>query len=186
MTIDQAKQLAKDTLSPKRYQHTENVAQAAKRLALRWGADPQKAELAGWLHDIVKEKRRDELLQILNGDAIMARSTLPRPVPVWHGPAAAVYAKQTLGVDDETVLSAIAAHTTGKPGMNTLDKVVFLADMVSEERTMDSVGDIRRLAYEDLDAAVVATMRQNIEYLKAVGKPLDTETVAALNYLAGN
>lgn len=186
MTIDQARQLAKKTLSPRRYHHAKNVAAAAKKLALRWDADPQKAELAGWLHDIVKEKPRDELLQILNGDAIIARSTISRPFPVWHGPAAAVYAKQTLGVGDEAVLSAIAAHTTGKPGMSTLDKVVFLADMVSEERTLDSVKDIRRLANEDLDAAVVATMRQNIDYLNAAGKPLDTETVAALKYLAGS
>lgn len=183
MTIDAARQLAKKQLSPKRYRHTKNVAGAARVLARRFGADADKAELAGWLHDIVKEKSREDLLQLLAQDAIIAGSTETRPLPVWHGPAAAVYARHQLGVQDEEVLSAIACHTTGRVGMGLLDKVVFLADVISDERSFDGVADIRRLAQTDLDAAVVAAMEENIRYLAGKGKLLDRDTKAAVDAL---
>lgn len=175
---EEAKRLARQQLSDRRFCHTANVAAAAKKLAKRWGANPEKAELAGWLHDIVKERSRDELLQLLAQDDIMSQSSR-RPQPVWHGPAAAVYA-HSLGVADPEVLSAIACHTTGKAGMSTLDKVLFLADVVSDERSFDGVGNIRALAGEDLDAAVIAAMEENLAYLTHKGKTLDTDTVEAL------
>lgn len=183
MTVQQARQLAKQTLSEKRYAHVENVAAAAGALARRFGADENKALLAGWLHDIVKEQSKEQLLQLMEQDAIIAKSTRQRPLPVWHGPCAVIYAKHRLGVTDPEVLSAIECHTTGKANMSTLDKVVFLADVISAERSFPGVGKIRELAATDLDAAVIAAMEENIVYLNGKGKPLDKDTVAALKFL---
>lgn len=180
MTTKQAQQLAKRQLTARRYRHTKNVAAAARALALRWGVDPNKAELAGWLHDIVKEYSQLELLQLMNQDDIMAKSTARRPPPIWHGPCAAVYARHTLGVDDAELLDAIACHTTGRAGMTPLDKVLFLADAASSERGFDGVEEIRAMAEEDLDAAVLMAMENNLHYLEKKGKPLDDETVAAI------
>lgn len=182
MTIEQASKLAKQKLSVKRYKHVSNVADAAITLARRYGVDPQKAALAAWLHDIVKEQSKEELLQILGQDAIIAQSTLERPLPVWHGPAGALFAKQH-GVDDPDILSAIECHTTGKKDMSIMDKVLFLSDVISAERSHPGVARLRALAREDLDAAVIAAMEDNIIYLNNKGKPLDIHTVQALEWL---
>ena len=134
MTEQKARRLAKKRLSAKRYQHTLNVRRMAVKLAKRWGADPEKAALAALLHDTAKELPREEMLQILNDNAIMAENAQNRPSPVWHGICAAILAQTQWGVEDEEVLSAIRCHTTGKPGMSLLDEIVFLADMTSAER----------------------------------------------------
>lgn len=182
MTIEEASALAEKTISPRRYIHVKNVAAAARRLALRYGVDPDRAELAAWLHDIVKERSREELLQLLRSGDIIAQSTEERPLPVWHGPCGAIYARQ-LGVTDEEILSAIACHTTGKPEMSTFDKVLFLADVISDERSFPGVGKLRALAKRDLDAAVIAAMEENIVHLTKKQKPLDIYTVEALETL---
>lgn len=180
VSVDEAERRAKQMLSGRRFQHTQNVVRAAEALATRFGADTEKARLAAWLHDIVKEYGRDELLQLLRQDAIIAGSTQERPLPIWHGPCGAIYAKQRCGVEDEEILDAISCHTTGRVGMTLMDKVLFLADVISEERTFEGVDEIRRLAYSDMDAAVVAAMEENIRYLQRIGKKLDTHTVEAL------
>ncbi len=180
MTIPKAREKAKKMLSAKRYRHSKNVAAAARALALRWGEDPDKAELAGWLHDIVKEKNGPELLQLMAQDGIMAGAAQTRPKPIWHGPCGAIYAKYACGVQDEAILSAIACHTTGKAGMSVFDKVLFLADVVSAERDFEGISAIRALANQDLDAAVIAAMEENIRYLGRAGKTLDKDTGEAL------
>ena len=179
----EAKELVKKRLSEKRYRHVKNVAAAARKLALHYGADADKAELAAWLHDIVKECSRGELLQLLQRDAIMAGATAKRPLPVWHGPCAAIYAKHELGVTDPEILSAIACHTTGKVDMSQLDKVMFLADIISDERSFPGVGKLRDLAFKDMDRAVIAAMEENIIHLETLHKPLDEDTVQALSFL---
>lgn len=183
MTPTQAQEEAKKHLSEKRYIHTQYVAEMAKSLAARFGASEEKAELAGWLHDVTKEKSRDVQLQLLGQDAIMAGCTSARPLPVWHGTTAAIYAKHTLGVQDEEVLSAIACHTTGKAGMSLLDKIIFLADATSGERTFSGVAEIRKVAQTNLDAAVTMVMEENVAYLTRAGKPLDEHTLHALEYI---
>lgn len=183
MTPEAASALAKQMLSVKRYTHEANVVEAAVSLAKRYGADKQKARLAGWLHDIVKEKSAAELKDIMQMDAEMAAGTAQRPIPVWHGPCAAIYAKHVLGVNDEDVLSAVACHTTGKPGMKKLDKVLFVADMIGAERDFAGVEALRQLAYEDLDRTVLAMMQENIAYVEKIGKPLDKESLLALQWL---
>jgi len=180
MTTKQAKKLAKEKLSPRRYAHTKNVAAAARLLAQHYGVDADKAELAGWLHDIVKEYDHDALLQLLGMDAIMAKSAGTQPEAVWHGPAGAIYARHCLGITDAGVLEAIACHTTGRVGMTTLDKVLYLADVISPERDYAGVDKVRALAQTNLDAAVVATMEENVAWLEKTGKPLAAVTLDAL------
>ena len=99
MTEQKARRLAKKRLSEKRYQHTLNVRRMAVKLAKRWGADPEKAALAALLHDTAKELPREEMLQILNDNAIMAENAQNRPSPVWHGICAAILAQTQWGVE---------------------------------------------------------------------------------------
>ncbi len=183
MTEQKARRLAKKRLSAKRYQHTLNVRRMAVKLAKRWGADPEKAALAALLHDTAKELPREEMLQILNDNAIIAENAQNRPSPVWHGICAAILAQTQWGVEDEEVLSAIRCHTTGKPGMSLLDEIVFLADMTSAERDYPEVDYLRKLEKEDIHRAMREALEMNLHWLEESGKPVDEETRAALEDL---
>ena len=183
MTEQKARRLAKKRLSAKRYQHTLNVRRMAVKLAKCWGADPEKAALAALLHDTAKELPREEMLQILNDNAIMAENAQNRPSPVWHGICAAILAQTQWGVEDEEVLSAIRCHTTGKPGMSLLDEIVFLADMTSAERDYPEVDYLRKLEKKDIHQAIREALEMNLHWLEESGKPVDEETRAALEDL---
>ncbi len=183
MTEQKARRLAKKRLSAKRYQHTLNVRRMAVKLAKRWGADPEKAALAALLHDTAKELPREEMLQILNDNAIMAENAQNRPSPVWHGICAAILAQTQWGVEDAEVLSAIRCHTTGKPGMSLLDEIVFLADMTSAERDYPEVDYLRKLEKKDIHQAMREALEMNLHWLEESGKPVDEETRAALEDL---
>ena len=183
MTEQKARRLAKKRLSAKRYQHTLNVRRMAVKLAKRWGADPEKAALAALLHDTAKELPREEMLQILNDNAIMAENAQNRPSPVWHGICAAILAQTQWGVEDQEVLSAIRCHTTGKPGMSLLDEIVFLADMTSAERDYPEVDYLRKLEKKDIHQAIREALEMNLHWLEESGKPMDEETRAALEDL---
>ena len=102
-----------------------------------------------------------------------------RPTPVWHGICAAILARTEWGVTDEAVLSAIACHTAGKAGMTQLDKILYLADMTSAERDWPGVEKLRKLEMKDLDAAMLAALKQTNGFVLSEGKPLDPESKAA-------
>lgn len=182
MKQKELKSLAKERLSEKRYKHVKNVVDAAEKLAIRYDEDVDKAAIAGWLHDICKEESKDEMLRQLQQDDIIAQSIIEKPLPVWHGPCAAVYAKTELGIDDPEILSAVACHTTGKRDMSKLDKILFLADLTSAERDFKGVEKYRKLAYEDLDEAMLVALQESVEHVKKTGRPLDRDSVEALHY----
>lgn len=183
MEYSEAERMVRAALSKKRYAHTCNVKEAAVELAQRYGADPEKAALAALLHDAVKERPKAELLQILRGNAIIAGNAAESPAPVWHGPCAAILAKTQLGVDDPEVLDAIRYHTTGRAGMTKMDKILYLADMISAERDYPEVGELRALAGENLDAAVLQAVRYNIRWMEECGKTIDPLSREALEDL---
>lgn len=183
MEYPEAKRMVRDELSKKRYTHTCNVEAAAVELAKKYGADPAKAALAAVLHDAVKERPKAELLQILRQNAIIAGNAERSPAPVWHGPCAAILAQTRWGVEDPEVLSAIRCHTTGRPGMTKLDKILYLADMISAERDYPEVGQLRALARQDLDAAVLQAVRYNLRWMEECGKAVDPLSREALEDL---
>ena len=166
MNQKQAKELVRSRLSDKRYEHTLNVKKMAVKLAKRHGVDENRAALAALLHDAAKEISKDEMRALMRQYPQYAEGGEARPTPVWHGICAAI-------------LSAIACHTAGKAGMSKLDKVVYLADMTSKERDWPGVGKLRKLELKDLDAAMLAALRQTNDFVLSQGKPLDPESAAA-------
>ena len=151
MNLKQAKELVRGRLSDKRYEHTINVKKMAVKLAKHYGADQEQAALAALLHDSAKEISKDEMRAIMRAHPEYAEGGEERPSPVWHGVCAAILARTEWGVTDEAVLSAIACHTAGKPGMTLLDKILYLADMTSAERRKriaDSVGRCYTKSYD--------------------------------------
>ena len=179
MELKQAKELARSRLSDKRYEHTINVKKMAVKLAKHYGTDPEQAALAALLHDAAKELPKDEMRAIMQAYPEYAQGGEARPTPVWHGICAAILARTEWGVTDEAVLSAIACHTAGKPGMTQLDKILYLADMTSAERDWPGVEKLRKLELKDLDAAMLAALKQTNDFVLSQGKPLDPMSYAA-------
>ena len=179
MNLKQAKELVRGRLSDKRYEHTINVKKMAVKLAKRYGADKEKAALAAILHDSAKEISKDEMREIMRQYPQYDEGGESRPTPVWHGICASILARTQWGVEDEAILSAIACHTAGKPGMSKLDKIVYLADMTSAERDWPGVNKLRKLELKDLDAAMLAALKQTNDFVLSQGKPLDPVSKAA-------
>ena len=179
MDLKQAKELVRSRLSDKRYEHTLNVKKMAVKLAKIYGEDEERAALAALLHDSAKEISKDEMRAIMQAYPEYALGGEARPTPVWHGICAAILARTEWGVTDEAVLSAIACHTAGKAGMTQLDKILYLADMTSAERDWPGVEKLRKLEMKDLDAAMLAALRQTNGFVLSEGKPLDPESKAA-------
>ena len=183
MTYQQAEDMVRRTLSPKRFQHTMNVKKSAVRMAQHYGVDTEKAALAAVLHDSAKELPRTELLQIMQDNAIIKKGTQNRPEPVWHGICAAILAKTQWNVQDEEILSAIACHTTGKENMSKLDKILFLADMTSAERDYPGVEELRSLEMRNLDKAMIQALKMTISFVEQKNAIADPESAKALAWL---
>ena len=183
MTYQQAEDMVRRTLSPKRFQHTMNVKKLAVRMAQHYGVNTEKAALAAILHDSAKELPRTELLQIMQDNAIIKKGTQNRPEPVWHGICAAILAKTQWNVQDEEILSAIACHTTGKENMSKLDKILFLADMTSAERDYPGVEELRSLEMRNLDKAMIQALKMTISFVEQKNAVADPESAKALAWL---
>ena len=183
MTYQQAEDMVRQTLSPKRFQHTMNVKKLAVRMAQHYGVDTEKAAIAAILHDSAKELPRTELLQIMQDNAIIKKGTQNRPEPVWHGICAAILAKTQWNVQDEEILSAIACHTTGKENMSKLDKILFLADMTSAERDYPGVEELRSLEMRNLDKAMIQALKMTISFVEQKNAIADPESAKALAWL---
>lgn len=174
----------KERLTPKRFAHSLNVMERAVELANIHGADPQKAELAGLIHDIEKNTPIKILLQTLEkSDILLSSADLASP-PIWHAPCGFLYARDALGIRDEDVLNAIRYHTTGRAGMSKLEKVVYLADLTSADRDFSDVKKVRKLSEQDLDEAIFYSLQYLLGDLVEKGMPLQPDSLACYNEIA--
>lgn len=155
MTVEECRKRVQDRLSKKRYTHSINVAEAASELARRWNADQEKAYLAGVLHDCCKEIPQEEQRQMAEKSPMGVTVVELHSPPLWHAVAGAWYAKEILGVDDMDVLNAIRYHTVARAGMSKLEEILYLADLISADRTYRDVEKMRKLAFTSLDKAML-------------------------------
>ncbi len=179
----QLKKELKNLLSEKRFHHTEGVASSAKWLAKKYGANPKQAELAGWVHDCAKEMSLSDMQKLIR------KANMDVDEPVWHsrallhGPAGSAYAQMHFGIENVDVLNAVFFHTTGKPDMSLLEKVVFLADYIEPSRSFPGVDALRDLAHKDLTEALIAAYDFTIGHLAEEHAYIYDLTLAGRNYL---
>lgn len=171
-----------DYLDEARYQHTLCVVKWAKRLAKLYDCEQQPCEIAAALHDILKQKDVSFLLQWCQGFAIIQEITAKNAAALLHGPAAAAFVKKTFGLSDQRILDAITYHTTGRANMTKIEKIVFLADMIGEDRTYPGVQNLRKLALKDLDEAVFCALSQGLVHLISKSAYVASGTLDAYNY----
>ncbi len=159
-----------------RIEHTYRAVIAGIRLAKLHGADTDKAITALILHDI--GKYADEAVLAAHGLAVPPGAETMPPA-VRHAPVGALIAEKCFGITDGDILAAIRYHTTGRPGMSVLERVVYLADMIEPGRDFPGADALRKLAAEDLDAAMYEALKSSLAYVKACGGAIAPETAEA-------
>jgi predicted HD superfamily hydrolase involved in NAD metabolism len=180
MEQSKALELVKAQLTDKRYEHTLGVMETAIQLAQTYGADMKKAELAAIFHDYAKFRPKEEMKQLLIEEKMDER-LLHFHHELWHAPVGAFLVQKEVGIMDEEVLSAIRWHTTGRPGMTQLEKIVYLADYIEPSRRFPGVDDVRALAALHLDKAVLAAVKNSIFFLISKQQPVFPVTMDTYN-----
>lgn len=165
-------------LSSQRIAHTAGCEHEAVQLAKLWGADPEKAAVAGILHDSTKNLSYDEQLILCDKYGIILDNAQRENPKLLHAITGAALAKDRFGVSEE-ISQAIRWHTTGKPDMNTLEKIIYLADYIEPTRDFEGVERLRELAYEDLDAALALGLEMSLEELRRQNVEPHRDTVEA-------
>lgn len=181
MNLAEYEAIAKQRLSERRFYHSQCVAECAAHLAEIFGADVQKAKTAGILHDIMKESAPEEQLKMLEkADIILTAAEKENPV-LWHAPAGAAYVGQVLCITDSGIISAIRCHTSGRANMTTLEKVLFVADFISADRTYPGVEELRKTAEQSLEAVIVEGIAFTVTERMAQHCVIEPQSVAAYN-----
>ncbi len=171
-------------LSAKRYTHTLGVAYTAAALAMAHGESMDNAMTAGLLHDCAKSMHGSELVAIcekahLNVTAV-ERSN---PTALLHAKAGAYLAEHKYGVTDNDILNAIRYHTTGRPDMSRLEKILYIADYIEPNRKqLAELEMIRRIAFQDLDWTMEKILANTLAYLRTTDGQLDDMTIKTYHY----
>lgn len=171
-------------LSSKRYAHTLGVAYTAAALAMAHGEPMEDAMIAGLLHDCAKSMHGSELVAIcekarLNVTAVERGN----PTALLHAKAGAYLAQHKYGVNNDNILNAIRYHTTGRPDMSRLEKILYIADYIEPNRKQLAELDmIRRIAFQDLDWTMEKILANTLSYLRTTDGQLDDMTVKTYNY----
>ena len=168
-------------LSPKRIPHVQGCEWEAVRLAKRWGESEEDAAEAGILHDITKKLVLSEQLILSEKYGIINDTYETANVKLLHAKTGAALARDLFNISDR-VYSAIRWHTTGKPDMTLLEKIIYMADYIEPNRDFPGVDKLRKLAYEDLDAAMALGLKMSLEDIRSYGAEPYEVTVSAFEW----
>ena len=168
-------------LKPSRVAHVKGCEEEAVRMARFWGADPGEAAEAGILHDVTKKLDLEHQLILCRKYDIVIDALESRSEKLLHSKTGAAVAKYEFGVSDE-VYTAIQWHTTGRPGMSLLEKILYLSDYMEPTRRFEGVEKLRRLSYEDLDRAMALGLSMSVDDLTARGVEIHRMTEQAKSF----
>ena len=173
----------KSKLEPMRFEHSVSVSFTCTALAMRYGYDIQKAELAGLMHDCAKRFTDSELIRKCQKHGVALTEAEIKAPAVIHAKYGAYLAENKYGIQDPEIISAIACHTTGKPDMSTLDKILYIADYIEPRRDKASnLPEMRALAFQDLDRTMYEILSGTLDYLNKKGSRVDSMTKQAFDY----
>jgi nicotinate-nucleotide adenylyltransferase len=168
-------------LKPKRVPHVQGTEAEAVRLARRWGEDENDAAEAAILHDITKRLTREEQLILCDKYGIMVDNAERESEKLLHARTGAALSRERFGVP-ENIYQAIRWHTTGKPEMTLLEKIIYLADYIEPTRDFPGVERLRTLAYQNIDTAMALGLQMCLDDLRSGGITPHETTVSALAY----
>ena len=180
---DEYKEILRGRLKEKRYIHSLAVADEAERLAIKYGCDPEKAYLAGLLHDITKNTNPEEQLKILDSFGIMLDGISKNSQKLWHAVSGAAYIKYVLGINDNDIINAVRYHTTAKRDMTKFEAVLYLADFTSRDRDYDDVDVMRELVNRSMEEAFEYALSYTVCELVEKKSQIHPDTMDAYNQI---
>lgn len=170
-------------LTYKRFHHSLGVAYTASALAMCHGVNLKDAELAGLLHDCAKWMNNEESIKFCKQNSISISEIEKRNPYLLHGKIGCFIAANKFKIDNEDVLKAISNHTTGRPEMTSLEKIIFVADYIEPSReTLTNLPEIRKIAFKDLNGALIRILKDTLEYLSNRGGEMDPMTIKTYDY----
>lgn len=177
------KKYLKKHLTKERYHHTLGVAYIAVAMAMRYNPDTdnadfiKKAEIAGLLHDCAKCMDNEKKIKICDRNHIPYSSLEAGHPYLLHGKVGAHIAATKFNITDDDILQAIIWHTTGRPAMSLLEKIIFIADYIEPaRRPIPELDEIRKLAFIDIDKTMERILSNTLRYLEAKGSTIDKMT----------
>ncbi|WP_442595070.1 bis(5'-nucleosyl)-tetraphosphatase (symmetrical) YqeK [Neobacillus sp. D3-1R] len=182
MDRNEALALVKKQLTEHRYIHTIGVMETAITLAERYSADPKKAEIAAIFHDYAKFRPKDEMKQIIVNQQLDPNLLIFNQ-ELWHAPVGAYLVEKEVGLTDIEILNAIRYHTSGRPNMTLLEKIIYVADYIEPGRHFPGVEEVRELAKISLDDALIKAIHNTIVFLMKKKQPIFPETFFTFNDL---
>ncbi len=175
--IDYMKQKVQKHLDQIRYEHTMGVMYTAAAMAMRYGVDLEKATVAGLLHDCAKCIPSKEKLEMCEKHVIPVSDAERKNPGLLHAKLGAFLARTKYGVEDEEILDSITFHTTGRPEMTLLDKIVYIADYLEPNRKeAPNLDKVRALAFTDIDACLYVILEDSLAYLHTKKEVIDPMT----------
>lgn len=183
MEIQEIEEILQQKQNPHRYRHTIGVRYTSICLAMCYGEDLTRASYAGLLHDCAKHMSNEKLLAKCYEHHLTVSEVEEKNPFLLHGRVGAWLAEHKYGITDPEILGAIEWHTTGRPDMTLLEKIVFTADYIEPGRDQaPNLVELRRLAFTDIDQAVCAILKQTLDYLRDQGGEIDPATEVTYNY----
>lgn len=174
-------------LDEERFEHTLGVAYTAANIAMRYGVDIRRAFVAGLLHDVSKRIKSDKYIDMCNAYDIYISEAEYKNPGLLHAKLSSYIAENEYDIEDNEILSAIEFHTTGKPNMTLLEKIVYIADYIEPGRTKQiHLNEIRKEVYLDLDKALLTILEDTVNYLKTTDKVIDPLTQETYLFYKGN
>lgn len=170
-------------LTEKRIAHVLGCENEAVSLANRWGEDPERAAVAGILHDITKKLSAEEQLKLCEKYGIINDAAEVANPKLLHAKTGAAFARELFGIEDD-IYGAIRWHTTGKPDMTLLEKIIYLADFVEPTRKFPGVEELRELCFEDIDVAMAKGLEMSLEFIRSGGAEPYKDSVEACEWYA--
>ena len=173
-------------LDTKRYEHTLGVAYTASCLAMCHGENIRSAELAGLLHDCAKCLDNTKKFKICEKHNIHINEIEAKNPFLLHAKVGSYLAMELYGVRDKDIINAILNHTTGRPGMSKLEKIIYIADYIEPNRKQaPNLSEIRKLAFVDLDKALLCVLEDTLGYLETIKGDVDPMTQKTYEYYKG-
>lgn len=166
-----------------RFEHSEGVMYTAAALAMRYGEDLERAQVAGILHDCAKCMPDNKKLKICEKHHIEITDAEKASPFLLHAKVGAYIAKEKYDIEDEEILNAIACHTTGKPAMTLLEKIIYISDYIEPMRNKASnLEEVRKMAFLDLDETLFKILSDTLGYLQNSSKKMDPMTMQTYEY----
>lgn len=169
-----------------RYNHSIRVRDTAVKLAKIYKCDINKALVAGLLHDCGKFYDKDYLLKQAFEFGIISDESYISNRQIIHAPLGAYIAHKEYGIEDKEILDAIRYHTTGRDNMTLLEKIIYIADYIEPQREFVGLDELRDLAWENINAAILKALNDTIIHLINSGSRIHIYTINARNYLIKN